>query len=74
VVRPLEADQALKSAYEAWSAGRADFNVRLAAQDPGAVEESWQRHYFRGVAPTGERSDFHVAKRKLKTPRSDKES
>ena len=72
-VRPLEADPALKSAYEAWSADRADFNVRLAALEPGAVAEGWQRHYLRGEAPTGERSDFHVAKRKLKMPRPDKE-
>jgi len=46
VVRPLEADPALKSAYEAWSADRADFNVRLAALEPGAVAEGWQRTTF----------------------------
>jgi Family of unknown function (DUF6065) len=73
VVRPLEADPALKSAYDAWSADRADFNARLAALEPDAVTEGWQRHYFRGETPTGERSRFHVAKRKLKMPRPDQE-
>jgi hypothetical protein len=73
VVRPLAADPALKSAYEAWSASRADFNVRLAALEPAAVEEGWQRHYLRGETPAGERPDFHVAKRKLRIPRLDKE-
>lgn len=71
VVRPLEADPALKSAYEAWNASRADFNARLAAQEPSAVEEGWQRHYLRGEAPSGERPSFHLSKRKLKTPHSD---
>jgi len=73
VVRPLEADPALKSAYEAWSANRADFNARLAALETAAVEEGWQRHYFRGEAPTGEKPGFHVAKRKLKMPLPDNE-
>jgi hypothetical protein len=63
----------LKSAYEAWNASRADFNVRLAALEVAAVEEGWQRHYLRGEAPTGERPDFHVSKRKLRMPHLDKE-
>lgn len=73
IVRPLDADPVLRSAYQAWSASRADFNARLAALEPSAVEEGWQRHYVRGEAPTGERPDFHLSKRKLKIPRSDKE-
>jgi Family of unknown function (DUF6065) len=68
VVRPLETDPALKRAYDAWCAGRAEFNVRLAGLEPAAVEEGWQRHYLRGETPEGERAAFHVSKRRLRTP------
>lgn len=72
-VRPLDADPELKRAYEAWSTSRAEFNDRLAAQEPAAVEAGWQRHYLRGETPAGERPGFHVSKRKLNMPRQDKE-
>lgn len=72
LIRSLDADPALKSAYEAWSASRADFNFRLATLEPAAVAEGWQRHYVRGETPTGDRSTFHLSKRKLKKPRLEK--
>jgi hypothetical protein len=72
IMRSLDSDPALKSAYEAWSARRADFNSRLAALEPAAVEQGWQRHYVRGETPTGDRPDFHLSKRKLKKLRLEK--
>ena len=61
----------LKDEYEAWARSRADFNRRLEAQEPEAVKEAWQRHYMKGVKPSGEKIESHVTKRRL-TPFSDK--
>ena len=69
VLRSLDADPALKSAYDAWIASRADFNARLAALEPEAIGEGWQRHYVRGEMPSGEKPAFHKSRRKLKQPR-----
>ncbi|SFK50086.1 DUF6065 family protein [Methylocapsa palsarum] len=74
VVRSLDADPALKSAYEAWTASRADFNSRLAALEPAAVAEGWQRLYVRGETLTGEASGHHLSRRKLKKPRREAET
>lgn len=71
VVRSLDADPELKQAYEGWSASRSDFNSRLAALEPSAVAEGWQRMYVRGENPAGDPPGFHLSKRKLKKPRRD---
>ncbi len=54
------------TAHRAWSDSRADFNSKLAAHEPSAVAERWQRNYLRGESPLGEKALFHVTKRKLK--------
>lgn len=66
---PLDDDPALKSAFEARSKGRADFNSRLAARDPDAVAQGWQRHYVRGEQASGSTPGFHISKRRLKPVR-----
>jgi Family of unknown function (DUF6065) len=68
VIRSLDDDPDLKKAYEAWSSSRADFIERLKDQEQAAVEEGWQRHYLRGEAPSGEKADFHLTKRRLRMP------
>ena len=55
----------LQDEYEAWAQSREDFNARLEAQEPEAMKEAWQRHYMRGVKPSGEKMDGHVTKRRL---------
>jgi hypothetical protein len=69
-VRELADDPVLKSEHDAWSKSRNDFNARLAANEPDAVKEGWQRTYVRGASPGRERpSAFHRSKRKLERPR-----
>lgn len=68
VIQSLDTDPDLKKAHEAWNATRADFIGRLAVQEQTAVDEGWQRYYLHGEAPSGEKADFHRAKRKLKMP------
>ncbi|WP_274609063.1 DUF6065 family protein [Mesorhizobium sp. L-8-10] len=66
---PPDDDPALKSAFEARSKGRADFDSRLAARDPDAVAQGWQRHYARGEETAGRTTSVHNSERRLKLVR-----
>ena len=68
-IRSLDENPALKAAYEARARDRADFNSRLAAGDPDAVTQGWQRHYVRGEHASGRTEGFHLSKRKLRAVR-----
>ena len=67
VRRSLDDDGDLAVQYRKWSEVRTDFNTRMAAGDPEAVKQAWQRFYFRGEFPdqVGERKVDHVNKRRL---------
>jgi Family of unknown function (DUF6065) len=65
-LRPLDADPALKAAYEARSQSRADFNAGLHARDPDTVARGWQRHYMRGEDASGKQAEFHLTKRRVR--------
>ena len=41
--------------FMAWRQQRADFAQRLANHDPEAVEEKWQKTYYRGLYPQGDK-------------------
>ena len=69
VVRPIEADPALKAAYEARASGRSAFNAGLAAREPETVAQGWQRHYVRGEDAAGRQAAFHRTKRRLRPPK-----
>ena len=73
VLRSIDADPALGAAYEARAKGRSDFNAGLAARDPAAVAQGWQRHYMRGEDAAGRQAEFHLTKRRVKPFRRDKE-
>ncbi|WP_292114088.1 DUF6065 family protein [Brevundimonas sp.] len=64
---PLEADSDLGRQYETWKTVRGEFNDRLAAGDPEAAKQAWQRYYFRGEFPdaAAPRPEAHVNKRRL---------
>lgn len=67
----LEGDAELARQYEAWKEVRTLFNNRMAAGDPEAIKQAWQRYYFRGEYPDqAERPASHVNKRRL-APLSD---
>ena len=66
VIRSIDADPALKAAYDVRAKGRADFNAGLAAHDSEAVSQGWQRHYMRGENAAGRLAGFHLTKRRVK--------
>jgi hypothetical protein len=68
-IRALDDAPELKAAYDARANGRSAFNAGLAARDPQAVAQGWQRHYVRGEPAAGERATFHVTKRRLRPPK-----
>ena len=68
VQRRLDADEALRSQYDAWHRQRDEFNKSLSQRDPVAMKEAWQRFYFRGEFPeeTGQAPKAHTNKRRMK--------
>jgi hypothetical protein len=68
VIRDVDVDPALKAAYDLRSTSRNDFNAGLKVRDPDIVAQGWQRHYVRGEDAAGRRAEFHLSKRRLKTP------
>jgi hypothetical protein len=69
-LRLLASNAPLEQEYKVWAESRGDFNKRLANKEDQAMKDRWQRHYMRGDnVATGDKSDTHVTKRKLKTPK-----
>ncbi|KQY89830.1 DUF6065 family protein [Brevundimonas sp. Root1423] len=67
VRRSFDADPRLAEQYANWTTARTRFNDSIAAGDPSAVKQAWQRYYFRGQHP--DRQDLpevHINKRRLK--------
>ena len=65
----LADDPKLKTAFDAWSASRADFGKRLGAREEGAVAEKWQRTYVQGRGGIEDGVPaYHLSKRRLKSP------
>lgn len=52
--RPLAEDPALHAAHHGWRQSRNGFNAALKQPGSEAQTQGWQRHYHRGLAPTGE--------------------
>lgn len=68
-VMPLAADPQLAADHAAWKSSREDFNARLAAREPAAVQAKWQRYYLKGEPPRGEAApDTHRVKRRMRAP------
>ncbi|HYD28095.1 DUF6065 family protein [Brevundimonas sp.] len=63
----LDDDADLARQYETWKETRTLFNNSMAAGDPEAIKQAWQRYYFRGEYPdqAEPRPESHVNKRRL---------
>lgn len=62
-MRALSEDLELKRAHDQWTASRNQFNTDLKQPSSEAVAERWQKLYYRGLDPSGERtgpSDHHT--------------
>jgi hypothetical protein len=53
VMRRLSDDADLKAQHETWARSRATFNAELHQAGSEARTRGWQKHYYRGIDPTG---------------------
>jgi hypothetical protein len=68
-IRPLAATPELAAQYAAWAEGRREFNTRLAADEPAAAAQRWQKWYTRGETALGGRApERHLTKLRLADP------
>ncbi len=68
-VMPLAADPQLAADHAAWKGSRDDFNARLAAREPAAMQAKWQRYDLKGEPPRGVAApDTHRIKRRMRAP------
>lgn len=69
VLRDLDDDPELARQYAAWRDKRGWFMDRIAAGDPMAIKQAWQRYYFRGELPEANiKAPSHEHKLRLKDP------
>ncbi len=69
VIHDMADDPVLSAEQATFRASREDFMARMQAEEPEALREAWQRHYFVGRHPDGTRVDDHVNKLRLADPR-----
>ncbi len=62
VQRPLDDDPQLKADYLQWNENRQAFISALNNKEDEAVERKWQREYFQGQLPDGDRFAQHQTK------------
>ncbi|TRO96345.1 hypothetical protein FKB34_04635 [Glycocaulis profundi] len=54
-LRTIHSDPKTYQQMDAWRLSRGDFTQRLREQEESAVEEKWQKDYYRGFMPDGSR-------------------
>jgi hypothetical protein len=63
----LSADPELEREHKLWSASRNNFNAELARAEPESSKQGWQKTYFRGVTPSGDKAaDGHRSRLRLR--------
>jgi hypothetical protein len=68
-VLPIEDNPELAAEFADHSQLRRDFNRRLVEEDPDTIRQAWQKWYFRGVTPDGERRNpLHLSKLRAPNP------
>ena len=65
-IRRIEAEPDLRKRYEAWHQSRAQFLTELRVPGSPAAAQGWEKDYFRGTAPDGQRAPEHQTKLKLR--------
>ncbi len=65
-VRPVESNPHVLKGYREWSKSRSQFLTSLNVFDSEAAKEGWERHYFLGTSPDGQRASEHQTKLKLR--------
>ena len=67
-IHDIADDPTMRMEHDAFRDARAGFQQRLDAQDPEAMRQAWQRHYFIGRHPDGTMVEGHVNKARLALP------
>lgn len=66
VEKPLASDPQLDHDYNDWSEARDKFNASLKTDRPMSEQDSWQKHYMRGLTYGGVKAPEHQTKLRLK--------
>jgi hypothetical protein len=51
ISRPIVSAPEIHEAFQRWSHNRDDFHERISKEDPAALRDGWQKHYFQGTDP-----------------------
>lgn len=54
---PIESEPGLKAQFDAWSASRDAFHLRMREAPPERPSDKWQKFYYRGQTPDGRSAD-----------------
>jgi hypothetical protein len=65
-LRRLSDAPEIEHEHKLWSESRSSFNADLKEPSSQAVQEGWQKMYFRGLGPTGAKSTMQGHKTKLR--------
>lgn len=65
-VAPITRNRRLNRQYRSWVRGRGRFLRALIDRYPAALRRGWQKDYFLGLTPDGQRFDEHQTRLKLK--------
>jgi hypothetical protein len=65
-IREVETAPEIASGYRAWSKSREQFLAGLKEPRSEALRNAWEKHYFRGTAPSGVQAPEHQVKLKLR--------
>ena len=66
IYKSLQDEPVLEREYREWMKSRADFLTNLAAREPEAVKQAWQKDYNKGVTPLGEQAAEHQTRLHLR--------
>lgn len=58
-IEPIKAAPELAAQYYGWSEGRSNFNQDLKVDGSKAQSDKWQKSYFRGICPNGDKAPEH---------------
>jgi hypothetical protein len=65
-VRKLSENPDLEREHKLWSESRKTFNADLNKPGSKAVQDQWQKAYFRGAMPSGKLADGHRSRLRLR--------
>lgn len=63
---PLVNNPELLEQYRTWEGRRSQFLKGLSTNDPDTVKQGWQKEYFQGRSPDGQRFDKHQTNLKIR--------